>query len=162
MTEQARREYAEVMRARYQEADKRERGAMLDEYCRVTGCHRKAAIRRLRAAPQRPRRGSGPPPRYGRDLLPLLAQVWQASGYLSGKLLRPIVPALVSVRQPHHGLVVSAAAHAALLAASPATLDRLLRPCGGAGGRARPAAWRRPCVRCARRSRCGPGASGRA
>ena len=128
MTEQARREHAEVIRARYQEADKRERGAMLDEYCRVTGCHRKAAIRRLRAAPQRPRRGSGRPPRYGRDLLPLLAQVWQASDYLSGKLLRPIVPALVSARQRHHGLVVSAAAHAALLAASPATLDRRLRP----------------------------------
>ena len=122
MTEQARREHAEVIRARYQEADKRERGAMLDEYCRVTGCHRKAAIRRLRAAPQRPRRGSGRPPRYGRDLLPLLAQVWQASDYLSGNLLRPIVPALVSARQRHHGLVVSAAAHAALLAASPATL----------------------------------------
>jgi len=128
VTEQARREYAEVMRARYQEADKRERGAMLDEYCRVTGCHRKAAIRRLRATPQRPRRGSGRPPRYGRDLLPLLARVWQASDYLSGKLLRPIVPALVSALQRHHGLVVSAAAHAALLTASPATLDRLLRP----------------------------------
>jgi hypothetical protein len=47
---------------------------------------------------------------------------------LSGNLLRSIVPALVSARQWHHGLVVSAAAHAALLAASPATLDRRLRP----------------------------------
>ena len=53
MTERARREYADVLRPRYQQADKRERGEILDEYCRTTRCHRKAAIRRLRAAPRR-------------------------------------------------------------------------------------------------------------
>src|SRR5207247_10610460 len=46
VTERARREYAEAVRARYRVADKRERGRILDEYCRTTGCHRKAAIRR--------------------------------------------------------------------------------------------------------------------
>ena len=45
MTERARREYAEVLRRQYQVADKHERGRILDEYCRTTGCHRKAAIR---------------------------------------------------------------------------------------------------------------------
>lgn len=49
MTERGRREYAEVMRQRYQQAAKRERGEILDEYCRVTRCHREAAIRRLGA-----------------------------------------------------------------------------------------------------------------
>jgi hypothetical protein len=49
VTEQGRRESAEVMRQRYQQAKRRERGALLDEYCRVTRCHRKAAIRRLGA-----------------------------------------------------------------------------------------------------------------
>ena len=50
VTELARREYAAVMRARYQHADRRTRGRLLDEYCRTTSCHRKAAIRRLRHA----------------------------------------------------------------------------------------------------------------
>lgn len=70
MTERARREYAEALRPRYQQADKQERGTMLDEYCRTTGCHRKAAIRRLRAAPGRAGRRPGRPPHYGRELLP--------------------------------------------------------------------------------------------
>src|SRR5215467_15267726 len=90
VTERGRHEYAEVMRQRYQRASKVERGALLDEYCRVTGGHRKAAIRRLGAAPQGRGRRGGLPRRYGRELLPVLEQVWRASDYLSGKLLRPI------------------------------------------------------------------------
>lgn len=44
MTERARREYAAALRPRYQIADKRDRGRILDQYCRTTGCHRKAPI----------------------------------------------------------------------------------------------------------------------
>ena len=61
MTERGRREYAAVMRARYAQADKRARGRLLDEYCRTTGCHRKAAIRRLRT-PAPPRAALARPP----------------------------------------------------------------------------------------------------
>jgi len=53
VTERARREYAAVLRPRYQIVDKRDRGRILDEYCRTTGSHRKAAIRRLRGGPHR-------------------------------------------------------------------------------------------------------------
>ncbi len=48
MTKRARREYAEVLRPRYQNADRRERRRIIDEYCRTTGPHHKSAIRRLR------------------------------------------------------------------------------------------------------------------
>ena len=129
MTERARREYAEVMRARYQvAATKRARGRLLDEYCRTTGCHRKAAIRRLAARPGGGRRRPGRPVRYGRELLPLLERCWLASDQLSGKLLRPVLPALLTALREHHGVVVPAAVEAALTRASAATLDRLLGP----------------------------------
>ena len=128
MTERGRREYAERLRQRYQLADKRERGRLLDEYCRITECHRKAAIRRLRAVGRARGRAPGRPVHYGRELLPLLEQLWRASDYLSGKLLHAIVPTLLTALHTHHGLAVTAPARAALLAASPATLDRLLRP----------------------------------
>jgi hypothetical protein len=107
VTEQGRREYAEVMRRRYQDATRRQRGEILDEYYRVTRCHRKAAIRRLGAAARGRGRRPGRPARYGRELLPLLEQVWRASDYLSGKLLRPILPALVTALETHHGVVVA-------------------------------------------------------
>jgi hypothetical protein len=58
VTERGRREYAAVLRERYHAADKRGRGRILDEYCRTTGCHRKAAIRRLGHASS----GMGRPP----------------------------------------------------------------------------------------------------
>ena len=129
MTERGRREYAGVMRTRYQQADKRTRGRLLDEYCRTTGCHRKAAIRRLRAGPGAPGRRAGRPCRYvSRDLAPILERAWLASDQLSGKLLRPILPALLTALATHHGLHVTPTVQATLTTASAATLDRLRRP----------------------------------
>lgn len=101
MTERGRREYAERLRQRYQLADKRERGRLLDEYCRITECHRKAAIRRLRAVGRARGRAPGRPVHYGRELLPLLEQLWRASDYLSGKLLHAIVPTLLTALHTH-------------------------------------------------------------
>jgi len=129
VTERARREYATVMRRRYQPADKRERGRLLDEYCRITGCHRKAAIRRLRRPPGPRRQASGRPTQYvPQELAAILERVWLASDQLSGKLLRPILPALLTALTTHHGLVLAPAVGAALTRASAATLDRLLQP----------------------------------
>src|SRR5258705_1029659 len=129
VTERGRREYAAVIRARYGQADKRERGRLLTEYCRTTGCHRKAAIRRLRRAPRPPGRAPGRPARYvAREVVPILEPAWLASDTLSAKLLRPILPAIRTALATHHGLRLPPAAQAALTAASAATLDRLLRP----------------------------------
>lgn len=129
MTESARREYAAVMRARYQQADRRARGRLLDEYCRTTGCHRKAAIRRLRRAPGPARRASGRPAQYAApELGAILERAWLASDQLSGKLLRPILPALLTALATHHGVRIAPSVRAALTRASAATLDRLLRP----------------------------------
>jgi hypothetical protein len=117
------------MHARYQQADRRERGRLLEEYCRTTGCHRKAAIRRLRRAPGAPRRAPGRPVLYApRELVPILERAWLASDQLSGKLLRPILPALLTALTTHHGLRIAPRLRAALTRASAATLDRLLRP----------------------------------
>ena len=129
MTEPARREYAAVMRARYQPANRRERGRLLDEYCRTTGCHRKAAIRRLRRRPGPRGQAPGRPVQYvPRDLAAVLERAWLASDQLSGKLLRPILPTLLTALATRHGLPIAPTVQAALTRASAATLDRLLRP----------------------------------
>ena len=129
MTERGRQEYAAVMHTRYVQADKRARGQLLDEYCRTTGCHRKAAIRRLRTPPHPARRSPGRPCRYpARELAPILERAWLASDQLSGKLLRPLLPVLLTALVTHHDLRLAPAVRTALTAASAATLDRLLRP----------------------------------
>jgi transposase InsO family protein len=114
------------VRARYQHADKRGKGQILDEYCRVTSTHRKAAIRCLRRPPTAGRRPPGRPRRYGAALLPVLERIWTASEYLCGKLLAPMLPVLVAALERHHGLRLAPALRTDLLAASPATLDRRL------------------------------------
>jgi len=48
MTQGSLREYAEVMRGSYFGASNKEKGKILDEFTRVTGCHRKPAIRLFR------------------------------------------------------------------------------------------------------------------
>jgi transposase InsO family protein len=128
VTDRARREYAEALRPRYQQATKSERGSLLDEYCRATGMHRKAVIRSLGRRARPSRRAPGRPRRYGPELLPTLERVWTASQRLCGKLLAPVLPTLLQALARHHGLVVPTGVRMALLAASPATLERLLRP----------------------------------
>jgi len=73
MTRLARQECAAALRGHYGIATKKEKSGILDEFCRVTGCHRKAAIRillRQRLAP--PKRPRGRPHHYGPKLLPVL------------------------------------------------------------------------------------------
>ena len=52
MTRASIREYTEAVRGRYLRASKMEKGKILDEFTKVTGCHRKAAIRLIRHSNQ--------------------------------------------------------------------------------------------------------------
>src|SRR5262249_19636046 len=79
-----------------------------------------------------------------REPAPVLERVWLASDQLSGKLLRPLLPTLLTALVTHHGLRVAPAVRTALTTASAATLDRLLRPLRRLRPRppTLPAAWR--------------------
>jgi hypothetical protein len=48
MTRASIKEYADAIRQRYRAGRKAEKGRILDEFTKVTGLHRKAAIRLLR------------------------------------------------------------------------------------------------------------------
>ncbi len=128
MTRLGRQEYAAAVRERYRAVDKRTKGRLLDEFCRTTGCHRKAAIRLLRRAPARRARRRGRPRRYGPELLPPLTRLWDLGDRACGKLLAPLLPTLVPALERHGELRLAPALRTQLLSLSPATLDRLLRP----------------------------------
>ncbi|MFQ5691410.1 MAG: transposase family protein [Gemmatimonadota bacterium] len=128
MTEQARYEYAEAVRRRYATAGKREKGQILDEYCRITRCHRKAAIRRLGRAPSAARWRPGRPRRYGPEVTEVLARLWELSDRLCGKLLAPLLPLLLTALERHGVLTLTPVLRKQVAGLSPATVDRLLRP----------------------------------
>lgn len=128
MSPQSIREYIASLRPHYLAASRAEKARLLTEFCRLTGRHRKSAIRLLRQPPRPPRPRPGRPPRYGPEVATLLHQVGEASDYLCGKRLAPFLPSLVDALERHGALQVPAALRPTLLRLSPATIDRLLRP----------------------------------
>ena len=65
MTQSSIREYVEAVRERYFRASKKEKGKILDEFTKVTGRHRKAAIRLIRrSARSRAGKKRGHPRQY--------------------------------------------------------------------------------------------------
>lgn len=129
MSEQAVAEYAGAVRDRYRRAEKSEKSAILDEFCRVTGYHRKAAVRLLgRSAAARVAGRRGRPPRYGPDVLAPLRVAWEAADRPCGKRLAPFLKELVAVLQRHGEIAVDPLTRARLVGLSAATVDRLLGP----------------------------------
>jgi hypothetical protein len=107
MTRGSIREYAAAVRERYRAAGKREQGRILDEFCRTTGYHRKAAIRLLNRPPTWPGRRRGPPPRYGPEVAHALYQVWEAADRICAKRLAPFLPELVAQLEHHRELTLA-------------------------------------------------------
>jgi hypothetical protein len=127
VTRRAQAEYIEAVRQRYAVASKAEKGRLLDEVCRTTGRHRKAAIRSLRRRPRAPGRRRGRPPRHGGDVRAALEHIWEASGHLCGKLLVAVLPVFVAAVRGRAGGGLTTEAQQRLLSVSAATIDRLLR-----------------------------------
>ena len=77
MTRRSIFEYAQALRPRYSRASKEEKSKMLDEFIRVTGFHRKAAIRllnrvnRLISGKKRGRKR-----KYGLEVAEALKEIW--------------------------------------------------------------------------------------
>jgi transposase InsO family protein len=117
---------------RYQPARRAEKQRILDEFCRVTGYHRKAALRLLNGPlparrPPTPRRR---PPTYGLRVIQVLAAIWRAAGYPWSVRLKALLPLWLPWARPRFRLTPTLEAQ--LLHLSPRQMDRRL------------AAYRRP------------------
>lgn len=115
-------------RARYRASvGKKERGGVLDEFCRVTKYHRKYAIGLLNGeehsgSPARRRRG----PEYSRGAIRVAEAVWEAAGYPWSVRLKALLPLwLPWARTRMPGLTPQVEAE--LDAISARQLDRRLR-----------------------------------
>jgi hypothetical protein len=124
---------------RYRSGARLEKLRILDEFVAVTGYHRKHAIRILNSI------GSSTPARrprlrlYDEAVRAALVVLWEASDRICGKRLKPLLPVLVVALERHGHLKLDDAVRTKLLAASAATIDRLLAPPrAAAGGRRRP------------------------
>jgi hypothetical protein len=128
-------DYGAALAPRYQAARRGEKGRILDEFCRTTGMHRKAAIRLLGGvkplkAGRRPRRR-----KYGPEVVEALRLIWEVGDRMCGKLLVGAMPGLLEALERHGELRLATVERKPLLEMSAATMDRLLRPARRAIGR---------------------------
>jgi hypothetical protein len=113
-----------------------EKGKILDEFTKVIGCHRKAAIRLLRRGNQQgAKRKRGRPRRYGIAVAEALRVVWEATDRLCSKRLHPFLPELVKILRRHGNATMTADIEDQLYRMSSSTIDRLLCPWRRLGGR---------------------------
>ena len=128
-----RRELIQAIAERYRAAGRRQKKQILDEFIKVTGYHRKHAIRALK-------RTSGtrsePAPRsrlYDEAVRSALTILWEAADRICGKRLKEAIPTLVDAMERYGHLQLEAEVRRRLLGMSAATMDRLLKPVREAG-----------------------------
>jgi hypothetical protein len=129
MARQSKREYLRSIHRRYSEGRRKEKTAMLEEFCKVCGYNRKYAIwllsRRLsnRLARRAVTRRSAT---YSKASIAVLAKVWEASGYLCSQRLKAALPQWLPWIKRH--FEVNAELEKELLAISARQMDRRLFP----------------------------------
>ena len=127
MTAMGRHEYLRAIYDRYRRSSTEMKGKILDEFCRVCDCHRKHAIRLLHGprpeAQPRPRRPRGPS--YGRAVIQVLAQVWEAAGYPWSVRLKAMLPLWLPWLRKR--LALTPELERQLRAISPRQIDRRLQ-----------------------------------
>ena len=130
MSPRSKREYREAVHLRYKNATRREKTAILDEFCATCGCHRKHAIRVLKRFKRftKPKtKKIGKPVVYQNEAIGKpLKEIWLAANLPCSKRLKVIVPLWLPGYVQLFGQLPADVA-TALLRISPATIDRILK-----------------------------------
>ena len=125
----AKRELLARVAPRYQIATPPQKSVILDEFVAVTGYARKYAIRLLAHPVFPPAPLLRPRERfYGAAVRNALVVAWTAANRICAKRLVPFLPELVPVLERHGHLTLTDMVRDQLLALSPGTADRILRP----------------------------------
>jgi len=135
ISREARGELISALKQRYGTACKDEKTRILDEFVAVSRFHRKHAIRLLSGKS----RASGSVHQIGRKIYDeavkeALIVLWEAADRICSKRLKPALPDFVKAMERHGHLQLEAGVRARVLAASPATIDRLLAPIRAVAG----------------------------
>ena len=112
---------------RYRKAHKKEKGEILREVIALTGYNKTYTVELLHKLPDKKQITRKRISSY-ESVLPKLRQIWRYTNYSCGKLLVPAIPQFIEVLVRCKELVVTQREKALLLAISPATVDRLLKP----------------------------------
>ena len=134
ISKMAKQELVATVRDRYQQASKKEKGRILDEFTAITGHHRKHGIRLLSGTADNKGKQAEGRRIYDDAVREAVIVVWEASDRICGKRLKAALPNFVDSMERHGHLSLGPVVRQRLLSASAATLDRLLRPIRATAG----------------------------
>lgn len=130
MSPRSKKEYLDVVHPRYKYASKKEKSAILDEFCRVCSYHRKHAIRLLRKyrrfTKPKPKKKGRKPVYDKKALLKPLKKIWLKANLPCSKRLRVILPLWLPGYVQIYGMLPEKVIND-LSSLSPATIDRILK-----------------------------------
>jgi hypothetical protein len=127
----SRRELTQNLAERYAKSTRNEKQQILEQFTRVTGFHRKHAIRVLNHTARELAGGLERPPRnrvYNEAVREALIVLWEAADRICAKRLKMIVPVLLEAMEHYGHLRLNPEIRSRVLSISAATMDRLLRP----------------------------------
>jgi hypothetical protein len=124
-------EYLESIVVRYRKASKKQKTAILNEFCQTCGYNRKYAIYLLytfkRFIKPKPKK-RGKPSKYNRpEIITPLRRIWLAANLPCSKRLRAILPQWLGFYHKEHGHLPVKIVQLLLKISAP-TIDRILKP----------------------------------
>ncbi len=131
MSPGARMEYLESIVSRYKQSSKKQKTAILDEFCTSTGYNRKYAIYLIytfkRFTKQRPKK-RGKPSKYNKpEIIEPLRRIWLAANLPCSKRLKAILPQWIGFYHKEYGSLPVPIVQLLLKVSAP-TIDRRLKP----------------------------------
>lgn len=123
------RELLRVLVERYQQSTRAQRTAIIDEFEKVSGYHRKHVIRLLNGNPTEERKAK----RVGRRTYEEATRqavhiLWETADRICGKRLKAAIPLLIESMERHGHLDLDDMVREQLLTVSASTIDRILAP----------------------------------
>lgn len=131
MSPGARMEYLESIVPRYKQSSKKQKTAILDEFCTSTRYNRKYAIYLIytfkRFTKQRPKK-RGKPSKYDKpEIIEPLRRIWLAANLPCSKRLKAMLPQWIGFYHKEHGSLPIPIVQLLLKVSAP-TIDRILKP----------------------------------
>lgn len=121
-----RKELIEGVGQRYRTSSGKDKPKILEEFVRLTGYHRKHAIRVLNCSAAKPAERRRRERIYDDAVRQALIILWEAADRICSKRLKAAQPLLIMAMERHGHLALDAGVRQRLLAMSAATIDRLL------------------------------------
>jgi len=121
-----RKELIDAVGQRYRTSSGRDKPKILEEFVRLTGYHRKHAIRVLNCSAVKPAERRPRERVYDEAVRQALIMLWEAADRICSKRLKAVQPLLIVAMERHGHLTLDTGVRQRLLAMSTATIDRLL------------------------------------